>query len=164
MGGTTKGLADFEQTMLPLPDGGNLLVTALPAQHGPDEIAASTGQVIGFLLSGAGLPSIYISGDNWSLDIGRMIAERIAPVDVAIMYGGGARFAELLDGAEITMPKEDSVKVAKMLSARQIIPAHTEGWAHFKEGYQEFRTAFYDGGLGQAFIDAAFGERIVLRI
>jgi hypothetical protein len=39
------------------------------------------GQVIGFLLTGSGLPTIYISGHNASLDIVRQIAERCPPVD-----------------------------------------------------------------------------------
>lgn len=166
LGSPVIGLGDYETTTFAMPagDGAELTVTALPAQHGPDEIVSWTGQVIGFLLSGDGIPSIYISGDNWSLALGEDIARKVGPVDIAVMYGGGARFPEILDGAEITMSNENSVEVVRMLEARRVIPAHTEGWGHFTEDYAVMRAAFVAGGLEERFVDAEFGDRVVVEL
>jgi hypothetical protein len=43
---------------------------------------------------GEGLPTVYVSGDNASLDAVREIAERFAPVDTAILFAGAPRFPE----------------------------------------------------------------------
>ncbi|HEX5416131.1 MAG TPA: MBL fold metallo-hydrolase, partial [Chloroflexota bacterium] len=71
VGGAVRALPSWEHVDLPRPDGGMLRITALPAQHGPDGSEHLVGEVTGFLLSGAGLPTVYISGDNASLDIVR---------------------------------------------------------------------------------------------
>lgn len=62
-------------------------VTAMPALHGPNipEIQEKAGPVIGFLLQAAGEPTVYISGDNSELHVVEEIAQRIAPVDDAIL-------------------------------------------------------------------------------
>ena len=54
-----------------------MTVTAVPAQHGPDGTDHITGPVIGFVLSAPGAETVYVSGDNASLDVVRGIAERI---------------------------------------------------------------------------------------
>jgi len=37
------------------------------------------------------VPTIYVSGDNASLEVVKQIAERFAPVDLALLSAGGAR-------------------------------------------------------------------------
>lgn len=74
-----------------LPGGGTVTVTALPALHGPPGSETVTGPVIGFLLAGHDLQTVYISGDNASLDVVREIAERAGPVDVAILFAGAVQ-------------------------------------------------------------------------
>lgn len=57
----TIGLGDHSSTTIGLPEGGELVITALPAQQGP-EIAHTTRQVIGLRLVGDAVPKTYIGG------------------------------------------------------------------------------------------------------
>ncbi|MBO0686405.1 MAG: MBL fold metallo-hydrolase, partial [Candidatus Dormibacteraeota bacterium] len=69
-------------------------VTAVPAEHGPPEVAARNGPVIGFVLRGDDLPTIYISGDNASLEVVRAVAAEHGPFNSAVLFAGGARVPE----------------------------------------------------------------------
>ncbi|MGH3091662.1 MAG: MBL fold metallo-hydrolase [Gaiellaceae bacterium] len=69
LGDPAQGPAPFEHVDLDAPDGGRVRITALPARHGPEGAEAVLGPVVGFLLSGDGLPSVYVSGDNASVDV-----------------------------------------------------------------------------------------------
>ncbi len=71
---------------VPCPHGGSVRITGVPAQHGPEGTDHLTGEVTGFVLSGAGLPTVYISGDNASLEVVRAVAARVVPVDSAILF------------------------------------------------------------------------------
>ena len=68
-----------------------------------EEVEAITGQVVGFVLTGEGLPTVYVSGDNASLDLVKEIAERFGPVDTAILFAGAPRIPGLFDGALIVL-------------------------------------------------------------
>ncbi|HTB55379.1 MAG TPA: MBL fold metallo-hydrolase, partial [Trebonia sp.] len=57
-----QGLAPWHQVDLPRPDGGTLRVTAVPARHGPEGCEPVSGEVTGFVLTAADLPTIYVSG------------------------------------------------------------------------------------------------------
>ncbi len=74
LAGTTRGLAPWEAVELPRPDGGTVTVTATPARHGPEGCEPVTGEVVGFVLSAADLPTVHVSVDNASLDVVREIA------------------------------------------------------------------------------------------
>lgn len=49
---------------LTAPDGTVVTVTGLPARHGPEGSEAVSGDVVGFLLTAPGQPSVYVRGDN----------------------------------------------------------------------------------------------------
>lgn len=66
LGGTARGLEPWEETQV-----GRLTVTAVPALHGPEGAEQLAGDVTGFVLSGEGLPTVYVSGDNASVDLVR---------------------------------------------------------------------------------------------
>lgn len=66
-----------------------LRVTGVPARHGPAGSEDLVGEVTGFLLSGEGLPTVYISGDNAGLDVVAAVASRITAVGVAVLFAGG---------------------------------------------------------------------------
>jgi hypothetical protein len=66
---------------VPRPDGGELTVTAVPAVHGPEDGERDSDgfvncEVIGFILSGQNLPTIYVSADNASIRTVAEIARR----------------------------------------------------------------------------------------
>ena len=123
LGGTARPLAGWNTVALARPDGGTLEITAVPAQHGPEGCEPLTGDVTGFILSGAGLPTVYVSGDNASLDIVRDIAERIGTIDVALLFAGAAR-TSLFAGAPLTLTSADAAAAAELLGARWIAPLH----------------------------------------
>jgi len=141
-----RGLANWESVELPRPDGGVITVTGVPALHGPEGAEEVLGVVTGFVLQGDGLPTVYVSGDNASLGLVKEIADRFAPIDVAVLFAGAAR-TTLLDGANLTLTSADAVEAARLLAAAVVVPVHTEGWAHFTEGPDQFAAAFAEAGL-----------------
>ncbi|MEU4330603.1 MBL fold metallo-hydrolase [Nonomuraea dietziae] len=150
LGKGAKGLADWESIELDRPGGGTITVTGVPAVHGPgarEEVEPLTGQVVGFVLTGEGLPTVYVSGDNASLDLVEQIAERFGPVDTAILFAGAPRFTVLFDGALIVLDSKQTAEACRILGARRVVPVHYDSWAHFTEGREELVAAFTDAGL-----------------
>ncbi|MEV0233402.1 MBL fold metallo-hydrolase [Nonomuraea sp. NPDC050786] len=150
LGNGARGLADWESIELDRPGGGVITVTGVPAIHGPgarEEVEPITGHVVGFVLTGEGLPTVYVSGDNASLQAVKEIAERFGPVDTAILFAGAPRFAVLFDGALIVLDSAQAAEAAAILGARQVVPIHYDGWAHFTEGRAELIAAFTAAGL-----------------
>ncbi|WP_103535849.1 MBL fold metallo-hydrolase [Streptomyces sp. SM11] len=150
LGHNAKGLADWESIELDRPGGGTLTVTAVPAIHGPgtrEEVEPIVGQVIGFVLTGQDLPTVYVSGDNASLDAVREIAERFAPIGTAILFAGAPRFAEIFDGGLIVLDSAQAAEATQILGARRVVPVHFDSWSHFTEGRDELRAAFTAAGL-----------------
>ncbi|WP_329158535.1 MBL fold metallo-hydrolase [Streptomyces sp. NBC_01717] len=150
LGKGATGLTDWESVELDRPGGGTITVTGVPAIHGPgprEEVEAVTGQVVGFVLTGDGLPTVYVSGDNASLDAVKEIAERFAPVDTAIVFAGAPRFPSLFAGACIVLDSAQAAEAATILDARRVVPVHYDSWAHFTEGREELVAAFTAAGL-----------------
>jgi L-ascorbate metabolism protein UlaG (beta-lactamase superfamily) len=147
LGGDVVGLDPWETAMLDRPEGGSVLLTALPALHGPPGSEEVTGPVIGFLLSGENLPTVYVSGDNASLDVVREIFERVGPVDVAILFAGGVQLSRRFDGAYLTLSSDRAAEAAIILRAPVVIPLHFEGWTHFTQGADELQAAFRGNGV-----------------
>jgi L-ascorbate metabolism protein UlaG (beta-lactamase superfamily) len=141
-----RGLETWESVEVPRPGGGVITVTGVPALHGPEGAEAVLGVVTGFILTGDGLPTVYVSGDNASVDLVKQIADRFAPIDVAVLFAGAARTA-LMDGAPLTLTSQAAVEAAHLLSPATIVPVHTEGWSHFSEGPDHLATTFEQAGL-----------------
>jgi len=147
LGAQMVGLDPWDTVELDRPDGGNVTLTALPALHGPPGSEEITGPVIGFLLCGENLDTVYISGDNASLDVVREIARRVGPVDVAILFAGAVQIPARFDGAYLTLSADRAAEATIILQARVAIPLHYEGWTHFTQGADELRAAFHGNGV-----------------
>ncbi|MFE9258543.1 MBL fold metallo-hydrolase [Streptomyces sp. NPDC006879] len=150
LGGAAKGLADGESFTLGRPDGGSVTVTWVPAIHGAgtrEEVERITGEVTGFVLTADDLPTVYVSGDNASLDAVRQIAERFTDVHTALLFAGAPRFPVLFNGATLVLDSAQAARAAQILGARRIVPVHYDSWAHFTEGYAELVEAFTAAGL-----------------
>jgi L-ascorbate metabolism protein UlaG (beta-lactamase superfamily) len=147
LGGNATGLEPWSSVEIDRPQGSPVTVTAVPAQHGPDGTDHITGPVIGFLLSGPGLETVYVSGDNASLDVVRTIAEHAGEVDVAVLHAGAVQRDHLFDGAFLTLSSERAAEAAKILGVRAVVPIHFEGWTHFTQGAEVLRAAFAGNGL-----------------
>lgn len=145
LGGTARGLEPWESAQV-----GPLTVTAVPAQHGPDGASRLTGDVTGFVLTGDRVPTVYVSGDNASVDVVREIAARFR-VDIAVLFAGAARTA-LFDGAPLTLTSVDAVEAAKALGAAKVVPLHFRGWQHFSEGPEVLRKEFDAAGLADRLV------------
>ncbi|MFJ8085756.1 MBL fold metallo-hydrolase [Streptomyces sp. NPDC096205] len=150
LGAQATGLADWESVELKRPGGGSITVTGVPAIHGPgprEAVEPITGQVVGFVLTGDGLPTVYVSGDNASLDAVKEIAERFAPVDTAVLFAGAPRFPVLFDGEPLVLDSAQAAEAARILAARRVVPVHHDSWAHFTEGREALEAAFAAAGL-----------------
>lgn len=138
--GPVTGLAPWQRLTLTRPGGEELAVTAVPAIHGPDGAEASSGPVIGFVLHGEGLPTVYVSGDNASLRVVEEVAHHLGPVRFAVLFGGGARVPRL--DAFLTLTSDQLPTATELLGAERVVPVHSEGWAHFTQDHASIRRAF----------------------
>jgi L-ascorbate metabolism protein UlaG (beta-lactamase superfamily) len=151
-----------------LPGGsGSLAAQAVPAVHGPadgqrDASGHINCEVTGFVLSGAGVPTVYISGDNASLGAVKKVADRVGDVDIAVLFAGAASVPAKESGRPLTLTAARAAAAAEVLGAKVVIPAHVDGWAHFSEGVDEFAAAFDQAGIGSLLRVAAHGEWIDL--
>ena len=161
LGDPVRALANWEHVELRRPGGGVLQVTGAPARHGPPGGEHLYGEVTGFVLSGRGLPTVYVSGDNASVDMVRAVANRLGTVDVAVLFAGAARTA-LMAGAPLTLTSDLAVEAARVLRARLVVPVHFEGWRHFTEGGDRLVEAFARAGLADRLRLPAAGERVEL--
>lgn len=151
-GGSVIGLDNWETHIV-----GHVSITAVPALHGPPGSEKLVGPVIGFVLESSGEPTIYVSGDNASVPLVRQIADRFAPVDVAVLFAGAAR----VDGidAALTLTAADAAAAASALKAVKVVGLHTEDWTHFSENTADLEAAFAGTGL---LVATPRGERVVL--
>lgn len=134
-------------------------ITGLPAQHGPDGSEHLVGEVSGFLIEGEGQPTVYVSGDNASLDVVRRIADRFGSVDIAVLFAGAAR-TPLVGDADLTLSSGNAAEAARILQARHVVPLHFEHWAHFTQGRDTLVPAFAQAGLTDRLHLLNPGERI----
>jgi L-ascorbate metabolism protein UlaG (beta-lactamase superfamily) len=146
LGANVRALSSWSGVQLRRPDDRALTVTAAPAQHGPPGTEHLTGPVTGFVLSGEDLPTVYVSGDNASLDVVREIQDRRGPVDVAVLFAGGAKSA-LLGDAYLTMSNAMAAEAAAILGRPRVLVVHTDGWSHFTQGADTLVTAFTKAGV-----------------
>lgn len=144
---------------------GSLTVQAVPAVHGPADGQRDAGgqincEVTGFVLSGPGLPTVYLSGDNASMAAVKGVADRVGRVDIAVLFAGAASVPTKERGRPLTLTSARAAAAAELLGAPAVIPAHVDGWAHFSEGVDEFVAAFDQAGIGDVLKVAAHGEWI----
>ncbi|MER5962831.1 MBL fold metallo-hydrolase [Streptomyces sp. NPDC002057] len=140
--------------------GGTVRVTAVPALHGPDGVdRGADGEVTGFVLSGKGVPTTYISGDNASVTVAGQVGDRIrkeiGPVDTAVLFAGAARTPAILDNAPLTLTSKNAALVAKRLDPRKVVPVHTDSWNIYSEDMGSLVQAFRDQGIESKLVDLA---------
>jgi L-ascorbate metabolism protein UlaG (beta-lactamase superfamily) len=164
LGPPATGLAPWESYELP-GGSGPLVAQAVPAVHGPadgqrDASGHVNCEVTGFVLSGRGLPTVYLSGDNASIGVVKEVAERVGNIDIAVLFAGAASVATKEGGRPLTLTSARAAAAAELLGATLVIPAHVDGWAHFSEGTDEFVAAFDQAGISGVLGIAAHGEWI----
>lgn len=155
LGGNAVGLEPWSEVRV-----GDITVTAVPALHGPPGAEPITGPVIGFVLSCDGQDSVYVAGDNASVDVVDEIAERLSPIDVAVLFVGAVQIPTRFDGAYLTLSSDRAAIATELLEARAVVPVHFEGWTHFTQGLDQIRAAFAGYGLGERLLAIEPGETI----
>lgn len=145
LGGATRGLEPGDRLSRPAPSGGEVVITATPARHGP--AGGDRGPCIGFLLEtgdGRG-PRVYLSGDTvWYEAVAAIGRDR--RVDVALLNLGAAKVA-VAGPAPLTFTALEAVGLARAWPDTVVVPLHFEGWEHFSEGAEAVREAFAAAGL-----------------
>lgn len=154
-GGSVIGLDSWETYEL-----GSVTITAVPALHGPPGSERLVGEVTGFVLEADDEPTVYVSGDNASVPLVEQIADRFAPVALAILFAGAAR-VPMID-APLTLTGPDAVAAARALRAGRVAAVHTDGWKHFSEDRASFDAAFAAAGLSDLVLGLPRGERVVV--
>jgi L-ascorbate metabolism protein UlaG (beta-lactamase superfamily) len=160
LSGNATGLEPWSSIEIERHGRGSLTITATPAQHGPDGSDEIMGPVIGFVLTGEDVPTLYVSGDNASVDVVRTIAERLGPIELAVLFTGGVSVPHRFDGAYLTLSADRAAQAARVLGARAIVPVHFDGWAHFTQGADELRAAFDGAGLGDRLVVPEPGDTV----
>lgn len=163
-GDNVTGLTEHTSQTVPLPQGGELTITAVPAKHGPEGTWQALAPVIGFILTGPGVPRVYVSGDNSQVEVVSEIAEKYGPIDIAVLFVGGAKFDVIAEGSYITLSNERALEAAKILGAKKVIAVHEDSWQHFSQNAQEIRDVFEADGLGDTIIALKPGESAVVDV
>ena len=109
----------------------------------------------------ADLPTVYISGDNASLSRVEEIAERLGPIDIAVLFAGAARTA-LVPGENLTLSSADAARAVAILGNPKTLMLHFEDWAHFTEGRPELLAAIEAANLSQTLTMATRGSTVRL--
>lgn len=140
---------------------GDLQVTGVPARHGPPGAEELAGPVTGFVLSGDGLPTVYVSGDNAALECVDAVAGSFPQVDVAVLFAGAARTA-LFDRAPLTLTADGVVAAVRRLGEPRVVVVHADSWAHFSEDRDDVVRALTAAGLAGRLVDTPPGRRVAL--
>ncbi|WP_227983315.1 MBL fold metallo-hydrolase [Nocardia spumae] len=140
---------------------GAVTVTAVPALHGPEGAEALSGTVTGFVLTAAGLPTVYISGDNASVDYVERIVAHVGRIDLALLNVGAANVGRF-DDRDVTLNARTALEAARVLGDAVVVPVHAEGWAHFTETLDHLRRTFGYGGREAQLRIPPLGEPITV--
>ncbi|GAB3762408.1 MBL fold metallo-hydrolase [Microlunatus parietis] len=138
-------------------------VTAVPALHGPagPDTEKLSGVVTGFVLRAAGAPTVYVSGDNASVDLVAEIVDRLGPIDLAVLNVGAANVGRFGD-ADATLNARTALQASVLLGDAMIIAVHGEGWAHFSESLDHLRLTFGYAGRAEKLIIPPLGVPIMI--
>ncbi len=151
-----RGLEPWQTTTI-----GAVEITAVPALHGPEGAEALSGVVTGFVLQADGAPTLYVSGDNASVDLVREIAARFPQIEVAVLFVGAANPGRFGD-TDVTLNAHTALQAAEVLGDALIVPVHGEGWAHFSETLERLELVFGYAGLGDRLRVPVRGERLTV--
>ncbi|MFI5802625.1 MBL fold metallo-hydrolase [Streptomyces sp. NPDC051561] len=157
LGSHVTGLKSWDSRTIRT-SGGSVKVTAVPALHGPDGVdRGADGEVTGFVLSGRGVPTTYISGDNASVKVaaeaGKRIRKQFGRIDTAVLFAGAARTPAILDNAPLTLTSKDAAKVARAIDPRKVVAVHTDSWNIYSEDMKSLVKAFREQGVAHKLVN-----------
>jgi L-ascorbate metabolism protein UlaG (beta-lactamase superfamily) len=134
----------------------HICVKRTPAQHGTGEIARAMAPSSGYVLSSAGEPTVYLTGDTiWYDQVAETIKE--SNPQVIVVNSGAAQF---LHGDPITMTAGDVVRVCRATSHAQVIAVHLEAINHCLLTRAELASQAH--AAGARLVIPADGETVAL--
>jgi L-ascorbate metabolism protein UlaG (beta-lactamase superfamily) len=151
LGPRAIGLRPWTSHIVPGNGRGDVTVTSVPAVHGPEDAPRDAAgnvncEVTGFVVSGSGLPTVYVSGDNASIRVVTEVARRFPRIDAAVLFAGAAHVREKFGGRPLTLDAVRAAAAAAILDTPIVVPAHYDGWAHFSETGADLAEAFEQAG------------------
>jgi L-ascorbate metabolism protein UlaG (beta-lactamase superfamily) len=165
MGDIARGLRPFESTVFgsAAPEIADVTVYAVPAQHGPadgerDEDGNINAETTGFVLQSAGLPTVYVSGDNASIAPVVEIADRFPDISIGVLHVGAARLSTKNAGRPLTLTADRASDVAELLGLSAVVLVHCEGWSLYTQTREDVHDAFADAGLASLIRSAPLGH------
>ena len=152
LGSNAMGLETWQSATLPAPNGKKLKITSTPARHGPIGIEPKSGDVTGFILQWENEDEdvIYFSGDTVWYEGVDEIARKFN-IGVAILNMGAAQI-EAIGAIELTMNAHGAVDAANAFGKSKIIPAHYDGWNHWKEHREAVDKIFEQASLSDRLV------------
>jgi L-ascorbate metabolism protein UlaG (beta-lactamase superfamily) len=120
LGPPAVGLQPWE--LYQVPGSGSLAVQAVPAVHGPadgqrDANGHINCEVTGFVLSGPGLPTVYLSGHNASMAVVKDVADDVGAIDIAVLFAGAASVETKERGRPLTLTSARAAAAAERLAS-----------------------------------------------
>ena len=161
LGRNATGLASYESITLTDAEPA-IRVHAVPAQHGPldgdrDEFGNINTEVTGFVLQAHGLPTVYLSGDNASVEPALQIHEHFPDIDIAVLHTGAARVASKNAGRPLTLTADRASDVALILGASEVVPVHCDGWSLYSQTCSDVERSFHDAGIADRLRSSPLG-------
>ena len=160
------GLAPGDTHVLTAPGRSDLHITAVHAQHRPAFMPEFiSGPVIGFVLRSDVLPSgaVYITGDTVLCDAVRA-AVATHKVHTLVVHVGAVRFPWLTGPLRYTFNATEAAEVAHLSGAANVVPIHTSGWTHFREGIPALLAACETKGVASRLRVPVSGERLTVSV
>ncbi|MET0931674.1 MAG: MBL fold metallo-hydrolase [Aeromicrobium sp.] len=133
------GMEPWEARSITAPSGSVVVVTAVPARHGPEGCEPLLGLVTGFVLQSSGWPTVYVSGDNASLDLAADIAARFPETEIVLAFAGAGDVG--LFDRPLTLDSAGAVALTALFPAAVVAVVHCQDWEHFREGPDDVRRA-----------------------
>jgi L-ascorbate metabolism protein UlaG (beta-lactamase superfamily) len=134
------GLEPWQRYELARSEDSPVVVTAVPALHGPPGCEPFSGVVTGFVLEAEDWPTVYVSGDNASVDLLADVTRRFPSIAVAVLFVGAANVGE--EYGNLTLGAIDAEAIAPLLANTTVVPVHAEDWAHFSDPRSAFDAAY----------------------
>jgi L-ascorbate metabolism protein UlaG (beta-lactamase superfamily) len=160
------GLKPWEAKHIETPLVKGLKVTAVPAQHtNIKRLLYAVGHVIGFVIEWDNQQNgaLYISGDTVLFEGINEIAQEFT-INTAILHLGAGAFPYLKPKLRVTMNATEAIQTAEILSCKQVIPIHYEGWWHFKEPVSAMKNELNLSSIKDKIIWLTRGQKHIITI
>ncbi len=143
-----KGLETWQRSRF-VKDSAQLMVTAMPAKHGPGVITYALPPVMGSILdfsdSRNNVPPLrmYISGDTLLHRDLREIPKRFSGIHIGLFHLGGTRVM----GMMLTMDGKQGARAVRRINPDVAIPIHYDDYNLFKSKLSDFQKEVQDAGM-----------------